>query len=170
MFVSASVAVDVPLGVAQHRLLEWLHRGDLEALASASYGEGVSVLARAGVPGLSKTVAILSIPAYQRGLTTVVPLRWVATGGLGSAFPVFDANLEMTAGEAGTELVIVGAYRPPLGVIGAAIDRMVLHGVAQSTVRRFAAQLGEVAAGTHPAPAASSRLPLTSEGEGQPVS
>ena len=147
MFVSASVAVDVPLGVAQHRLLEYLHRGDLDALASAAYGDGVTAFARAGVPGLSKTVEIQSVPAYQRGLTTVVPLRWVATGALGSAFPVLDANLELTAGEAGTEPVVVGSYRPPFGVVGAAIDRLVMHGVAQATVRRFAAQLAGVASG-----------------------
>ena len=96
---------------------------------------------------MSKTVEIQSVPAYQRGSTTVVPLRWVATGALGGAFPVLDANLELTAEGSGTELLVVGSYRPPFGAIGAAIDRLVLHGVAQATVRRFAAQLADVAAG-----------------------
>ena len=35
------------------------------------------------------------IPAYQRGTTTVVPIRWTATGSLAKAFPVLDANLEL---------------------------------------------------------------------------
>jgi hypothetical protein len=147
VFVSESVSVDVPLAVAQHRLLEFLLRGDMDSLASAAYEEGVTVFTKAGVAGLSKTVEIQSIPAYQRGSSTVVPLRWVATGPLGSAFPVLDANLELSAGDAGTELLIVGSYRPPFGALGAALDRLMLHSVAQATVRRFATQLTAVAAG-----------------------
>src|SRR5437868_2219805 len=117
----------------------------MDTLAAAAYGEGATILARAGVHGLSKTVEIQSIPAYQRGSTTVVPLRWMATGALGGAFPVLDANLELSATDSGTELLIVGSYRPPLGPVGAALDRLALHAVAQATVRRFIAQLSEVA-------------------------
>lgn len=145
MFISESVALAVPLAIAQHRLLGYLRAGDMDSLAEVAYSEGATILARAGVHGLSKTVKIQSIPAYQRGSTTVVPLRWVATGALSGAFPVLDANLELTAAAAGTELAFVGSYRPPFGPIGAAIDRLVLHTVAQATVRSFIAQLAEAA-------------------------
>lgn len=141
----------MPLAVAKYRLLEYLRLGDLETLASAAYGEGVAVFTKAGVGGLSKTVAIQSIPAYQRGATTVIPLRWVATGPLGGAFPVLDANIELTATDAGSELLLVGSYRPPFGSVGVALDRLLLHNVGQSTVRRFAAQLAEIAS-SGPAP------------------
>jgi hypothetical protein len=103
------------------------------------------------VAGLSKTVEIQSIPAYQRAETTVLPLRWTATGPLGSAFPVLDANIELTANGSATELLIVGSYRPPFGVLGVALDRLVMSNVAQATIRRFAAQLAEIVGG---APAA----------------
>ena len=96
---------------------------------------------------MAKTVEIQSIPAYPRGSTTVVPLRWTATGPLGSAFPVLDANIELTANGSATELMIVGSYRPPFGALGVALDRVVMHTVAQATIRRFAAQLAEVASG-----------------------
>jgi hypothetical protein len=148
VFVSQSVALAVPMAVAEHRLLEYLHVGDLDAIASAAYREGATILARAGVAGLSKTVQIQSIPAYQRGATMVVPLRWVATGVLGGAFPVLDANLELTATEDGTDLLVVGAYRPPFGVLGAVVDRLVMHSVAQATMRSFVSRIAEVAVGS----------------------
>lgn len=169
MFVSRSLALTVPLAVAQHRLLEYLQVGDLDALASAAYRDGATVLGRAGMGALSKTVEIQSIPAYQRGSTTVVPIRWVATGALGGAFPVLDANLELTASEGGTELVLVGSYRPPFGALGAAADRLVMHSVAQATMRTFAAQLADVAAGLRSAASDARRREPTSDAEGDPA-
>jgi hypothetical protein len=170
VFVSESVTIDVPLAVAQHRLLEYLHGGDLESLASVAYAEGVTVLARSGIAGLSKTVEIQSIPAYRRGSTTVVPLRWIATGALSGAFPVLDANLELTAENAGTMLMVVGSYRPPFGVLGAVVDRLVLHGVATSTLRRFVAQLAEVAVGASTEQVTKSECESMAEVDGDPVS
>ena len=143
--------LDVPVAVAQHRLLAYLNIGDLDGMASSAYQEGAAILARAGVGGLSKAVEIQSIPAYQRGATTVVPLRWVATGAMSGAFPVLDANLELTATESGTQLLVVGSYRPPFGALGAAVDRLVMHGVAQATLRTFVSGLAEVATAVDPA-------------------
>jgi hypothetical protein len=168
VFVSETVSVDVPLAVAQHRLFEHLRLGDLDSLASGAYAEGVMVFARAGVAGLSKTVEIQSVPAYKRGAITVIPLRWVATGALSGAFPVLDANLELTATDSGTQLDFIGSYRPPLGVLGAALDRLVMHNVARATVQRFAAQLAEVVTGEHP-PVEDEDWPLASEGDPDPV-
>ena len=147
MFISESVALAVPLAIAQHRLLEYLLAGDMDGLASAAYQQGASILARAGVGGLSKAVQIHSIPPYQRGSTMVLPLRWVATGALSGAFPVLDSNLELTAADDGTEMLFVGSYRPPFGSVGAALDRLLLHSVAQATIRSFLAQLTEIALG-----------------------
>jgi hypothetical protein len=169
VFVSESVLLDVPLAVAQHRLLEYLHRGNLETIACDAYADGVTMLAEAGVAGLSKTVQIQSIPAYLRGTITVIPLRWIATGAFSGAFPVLDANLELTATEAGTRLEIVGSYRPPFGAIGAAVDHLLLHTVASSTVRRFVALLGEVAAAAPPAESLDSDVGFASGADGDPV-
>jgi hypothetical protein len=99
--------VAVPLAMAQHRLITFLHAGDLAGAAMAAYSEGATVLTRAGVGGLAKTIAVQSIPAYPRGSVTVVPIRWMATGLLSGAFPVLDANLEMTATDGQTKLELV---------------------------------------------------------------
>lgn len=165
MFLSESQTVELPLAVVQHRLLTFLHVGDLNSVVQAAYGEGATVLTRAGVGGLAKTIAVESIPAYQRGAVTVVPIRWTATGLIGGAFPVLDANLEMAAANGHTELEIIGSYRPPLGKVGVTIDRLVLHAVARSTIRSFLSQLAQVAEQIVPGPAASRRAADISEPE-----
>jgi hypothetical protein len=145
VFVTESLIVGVPLAVAQHRLLTFLHIGDLDSVAQAAYAEGATVHTGISIAGLAKTVAVQSIPAYQRGAVTVVPIRWVATGTLGGMFPVLDANVEMAAADGQTTLEIVGSYRPPFGKVGEAVDRLILHSVAQSTIRSFLGQLAAVA-------------------------
>jgi hypothetical protein len=145
MFFSESLALDVPLAMVQHRLLAFLRVGDLDSVAAAAYGEGVTLLTHAGVGGLGKTVAVQNIPAYRRGAVTVVPIRWVATGPMARAFPVLDANLEMSAADSETTLTLVGSYRPPLGKVGEAIDAMVLKSVARATIRAFLSYLSDVA-------------------------
>ncbi len=118
VFVSESVFVTAPLAAARHRLLEYLRLGDMDSLASDAYGEGVTVFAQAGVGGLAKTVEIDIVPAYERGPATVIPLRWTATGPLGSAFPVLDANVELTGSETGTDLMVIGTLPAALRAPG----------------------------------------------------
>jgi hypothetical protein len=150
VFLSESLIVDVPLAVAVDGLLSFLRVGDLDSVATAAFGEGATVLARAGVRGTSKMVAVESIPAYQRGPATVLPLRWVATGPLSGAFPVLDANLELTGSNAQTSVTVIGSYRPPLGKAGEAIDRVVLNAVARASLRSFLGQLAKAATGLNP--------------------
>jgi hypothetical protein len=145
MFFSESLALDVPLAMVQHRLLTFLRVGDVDGVAAAAYGEGLTLLAHAGVGGFGKAVAVESIPAYRRAAVTVVPIRWVATGPMARAFPVLDANLEMSAANSETTLTMVGTYRPPFGKVGEAIDRIALQSIALATIRAFLSQLGEVA-------------------------
>ena len=38
-------------------------------------------------------------------------------------------------------LTVAGAYRPPLGALGEALDRVILHRVAAATIRGFAARV-----------------------------
>ena len=71
-------------------------------------------------------------------------LRWEAAGAGGGLFPVLDADLTLAPyGESATLLALAGVYRPPLGVVGAALDRVVLRRVAQATIGRFVTQVGE---------------------------
>ena len=41
-------------------------------------------------------------------------------------------------------LAVSGAYRPPLGSVGAGLDRAIMHLVAEATIRAFTRQIGAV--------------------------
>ena len=57
-------------------------------------------------------------------------------------FPVLDADLKLAPdGEGGTVLTMAGAYRPPLGPLGEALDRAILRRVAAATIRSFLARV-----------------------------
>jgi hypothetical protein len=64
-----------------------------------------------------------------------VALRWEATGAAGGLFPVLDAHISLApAAEHATRLALTGSYRPPLGRIGAALDKAILNRVAAATI------------------------------------
>jgi len=134
--------LDAPPDWVRQRLRTRLLADGLHAESTASFEQEHTLLVRAGVSGLSKTVAMLTLPAYQRGQVTVTPLRWVATGPLGELFPTLEANLELEPTDDGrTRVVLIGSYQPPLRRLGARIDRLVLHTVATTTIHGFLAQV-----------------------------
>jgi len=68
---------------------------------------------------------------------TRISLAWEAAHAT-AFFPVMTAELSLwplTATE--TQLEIEGAYRPPLGIVGNAVDAAVGHRLAEATVHRF---------------------------------
>jgi hypothetical protein len=68
---------------------------------------------------------------------TILPLRWRAAGGQGR-FPALDADLEVAPlGASATQLSISARYVPPMGAVGRAMDRALLHRVAEATVKDF---------------------------------
>jgi hypothetical protein len=93
-----------------------------------------------------------------RGQAAVLTLRWEAAGPGGGLFPVLDADITMAPyEESGTLIALAGSYRPPLGLVGAALDRVVLHRVAAATIRRFVNRIGEAVADPAEAPVAAAR-------------
>ncbi|MCC6765513.1 MAG: hypothetical protein IT293_12710 [Deltaproteobacteria bacterium] len=75
--------------------------------------------------------------------TTTFPLEWQAAS-LPRLFPFMHAQLivyALTPTE--TQLELVGRYDPPLGAVGAALDALVGHRIADASVHRF---LSEIAA------------------------
>jgi hypothetical protein len=64
---------------------------------------------------------------------------------------VLDADIAISpGGEEGTpapeesaRLALTGAYRPPLGRLGAGLDQVVLHRVATATVRQLLGRVAE---------------------------
>jgi hypothetical protein len=69
--------------------------------------------------------------------TTIVPLRWRSPEAAG-LLPSMDADLEIAAlGPDRTQVAMSARYRPPLGAVGRAVDRALLHRVAEATVKDF---------------------------------
>jgi hypothetical protein len=74
---------------------------------------------------------------------TRITLVWKARRGT-AIFPVMDADLSLWAlTSTETQLEIEGAYTPPLGMVGHAIDIAVGHRVAQATIHRFLDDVAE---------------------------
>jgi hypothetical protein len=102
-------------------------RGDA-LLAEVGFGEDVRIARRVAVE--------LGSP-IRMPTKTVVPLQWRAAGGPG-LFPSLDADLEIAPlGLNATQLAVSARYVPPLGRLGRAIDRAVLHRVAEATIKDF---------------------------------
>lgn len=109
---------------------------------------GITGLARVGprgdVPMLSKLVRVHMMDVRSQGDSAMLALRWEATGYGGDLFPALDADITLSpVGDGTCLLAIDGAYRPPLGPVGAALDAMVLHRVATSTARSLLSRLAE---------------------------
>ena len=108
-------------------------------------------LARVGplgeVPGMSKLVEVHALDVVTRGRSAVLALRWQATGPGGRLFPALDADIWLTpAGEHSARLSLAGVHRPPLGALGADLDKAVFHRVADATVQSLLARVADVLA------------------------
>jgi hypothetical protein len=154
VFVGGEALLDVSFAAARIGLVSVIRGGALLTASQDAYGEGVVGLARVGpvdsVPGLSRLVEVKFREPVTHGDSVVVALRWEAVGPGSGLFPALDADITLArAGENATSLRLDGAYRPPLGVLGAGLDRAILHQVATATIRGFLDRLGETIA--HPA-------------------
>jgi hypothetical protein len=149
VFVSAEALVDVSFPAALARLADLARGGLLTSVSHGAYGDGLTGLARGGplaeVPGMSKLVEVQVLNVVTRGDAAVLALRWQATGPGGRLRPALDADIWLTpAGEHSARLSLAGVYRPPLGALGAGLDRAVLHQVANATVRSLLARVADV--------------------------
>lgn len=129
---------------------EEVERGLLEALrglpdaADVAYRKGEEIRARLGLKdGIAKKVRLhVGEPVRNDGLLTI-PLSWEATGAPG-LFPRMDAELvASTVGPDLTHVAFRGSYQPPLGAVGRALDRAVLHRVAEASVKGFVDRIGD---------------------------
>jgi hypothetical protein len=80
--------------------------------------------------------------------TTILPISWGAEGH-DRLFPQLDADIEIAPlGSHRTQLSISARYRPPLGSLGQALDKALLHRVAEATIKDFLDRTGERIAST----------------------
>jgi hypothetical protein len=147
MFVGDELRLQIGFALARERLARLSESGALFEPSADAYGPG---LTRVGAAGLSKLVRVQARELSWTDSSAGLALRWEATGPGGALFPVLDADLRLAPDDEGSVLTLVGAYRPPLGPLGQALDRALLHRVAAATVRSFLARVATQLTG-HPA-------------------
>jgi hypothetical protein len=163
VFVSDGRALPVSFAVAAPRLEQLAQGRLLDNVSRRVYDGGVEYLLRVGpagtVPGVSRLVRVMfAEPARHDGVVSVA-LRWEATGAAGGLFPVLDADIRLVAnGEDESMVTLTGSYRPPFGMLGERLDRLVLHTVASATITALMTRVIAALEGA-PAPAAEPDTP-----------
>ena len=146
MFVRYYLEIAAPFDEVEATLLD--HPGRwVPGLLRVAEEEGERLLAEVGVAletrRIHKEVEIGLGAPYRFPSKTVLPMTWRATGAE-RLFPQLDADIEVAAlGMSRTQLSISARYRPPMGVVGRALDRAILHRVAEATVKDFLDRVGE---------------------------
>jgi hypothetical protein len=139
MFLSDQRVLTISIAAAGARLANLAQSGWLCGASGAAYQDGVDHLVRVGLPGdlpgTSRLVRVQFLDPVYRVYSVTMGVRWEAIGVTGGLFPVLDANITLTAeGDQHTRMTLTGVYRPPLGALGAGLDRVLLHRVATATV------------------------------------
>jgi hypothetical protein len=142
MFVGDEVTLDIGFAAARERLAQLAAAGVLAGPSQDVYEHETAGVALVGVAGFSKLVRVQIRELAGTDLSAGLAIRWEATGSAGDLFPVLDADIKLApAGTHATVLTMAGAYRPPFGPVGKALDRALLHRVASATIREFIAQV-----------------------------
>jgi hypothetical protein len=158
MFVSQERMLPVSFAAASVRLASLPGGGWFGEASQAVYEDGVAYLMRVGpagtVPGVSRLVRVRFTEPVHRDGTMTIGLRWEATGATGGLFPALDADIRLTedrqAGEDAVRVTLTSSYRPPLGALGAGLDRLVLHTVATATLSTLLDRVAAVLEGAPP--------------------
>ncbi len=149
MFIYYFVHVNRPYREVESSLVNQLH--SLGPFADAAYREGEELRDKVSVrldnPSVAKTVQLLSGIPIRGDQQTTIPFAWEATGTPG-LFPKLDADLVVSAvGPDLSQIAMRGTYAPPLGPLGRALDRAVLHRVAEASVKSFVDRVAHMVGG-----------------------
>ncbi|MCU1493620.1 MAG: hypothetical protein JWO62_1384 [Acidimicrobiaceae bacterium] len=131
-----------------------------DALDTARF-EGERLRVKVGPPGwpalVGKTVKIRPGRLRAHGDGVLLAFSWEAHGGA-SLFPRLDADLAVAPlGMGQTQIVLRARYEPPGGALGRNVDRLLLHRVAESTLRAFLERLCSGLDGREASPRAAGR-------------
>jgi hypothetical protein len=146
MLAKTELSVALPFSLADARLSELISGEGLRQASNNAYEAGLrefhlQVGPVRAISALSKRVHVCVLPPRSTPAGTIVPFRWLATGITGQLFPALDADLDLSPdGEDATHLVVNARYEPPLGSVGAKIDRMLLKRLAAMLVQRDGAE------------------------------
>lgn len=94
--------------------------------------------------GLDSVAALITVgPAARHGSQIVRPVAWQSANAA-VLFPTMEADLGLDDLDGnGSHVSLMGTYRPPMSVIGAAGDQMLGHRVAEACVRRFVLDIAD---------------------------
>ena len=150
MFVRYYTHVPVSLSDVEARIDHV--RASLDDWADAAYRDGEELCARVGpgIGGYARKVRLSIGLAEIRRAGVVYPIAWTAVGGE-FLFPRLTADLVLShVGSGRTKLTLEGTYEPPLGVVGRAVDRVLLRNVAEATIQNWVDRLAEAVSVIHP--------------------
>lgn len=139
MILHDFVTVELPLADVKRAVLDG--RSLLDASAAVAYAQGERLRLRVGPAGsdgrCAKAILVEVGQPRTRDDTVGIPLLWEAVGTPG-LFPRIDATVELAPlGSSFTELTFFGSYGPPLGAFGRKLDNLLLHRIAELTIRAF---------------------------------
>ena len=157
MFIEGHVPLPVSAETAVRLVMDAISTGgDIAPCDEA----GMDVVVAVGPGALAKRVRARLLEPHRAGNSTVVPVRWEATGPTGKLFPSLDADLAVTPVDAITcVLSLIGSYRPPLGAVGGALDQVAMRRVAQATVDGWLRQIASAVTAGHPVPSSGGLRP-----------
>ena len=143
MFVYYYLHIEKPFVEVEPALLRMLP--GLRGWAEQAYREGERLRTRIGTQRskVAKTVE-MEVGEPARGATqTWIPLQWEATGVPG-LFPKMEADVVIASiAPELTQIALRGSYRVPLGPVGRAVDRVVLHRLAEASVKAFVDRIAQ---------------------------
>lgn len=165
MILHDFVTVALPLADVEHAMIDGSSL--LNASAAEVYDQGERLRLRVGPTGsdrrCAKTVHVEVGRPYRHDDTVGVPLLWEAAGAPG-LFPRLDANVEIAPlASSLTQLTFFGSYAPPLGKVGRTFDNLLLHRVAELTIRAFLQDIATRIVATAVAPNEVGAQPGTAE-------
>lgn len=136
MMVSDFMSVPLPMDLVQRRISG---SDGLGLLADAAYRRGEEMAV-----GPSQAVAVpveftMGVPVVGSN-SIAFPISWRAAGST-LLFPHMDAELVLSPLGESTHVEFRGVYTPPMGPVGALLDRVAMHRLAEATVRNFLERL-----------------------------
>ena len=140
MFVRSFAEVERPFEAVRSLLLDRPERW-LPGLATDAGHRGEQLLAEVGFGSehtrVDKRVLIKLRAPMEFPSRFVLPMEWRPVSAR-NLLPKVEGDLEIAAlGPRRTHVSLSARYRPPLGVVGRALDRALLHRVAEATVKDF---------------------------------
>lgn len=154
MLIHDFVLVEEPIGKISAAVLNdkgWLGQNATQAYRDAERLR-IKVGPKIGSKFSAKEVVLFVEDCRQAVDSYVIPLTWEATGTPG-LFPILKADLLLAPiGDATTQITLTGSYEPPLGQVGQRLDQLLLHRLAETTIRSFLMGIKEFFTNTVVAP------------------